>query len=107
MALSSPLLYNAASGLSGKAPELVLPKSGKCIKEAGWMRDNHMKLLMQTRDDVVRRGIRKANHGIQGCRSCHVNRDEFCDRCHNYVGIEPECWSCHYYPTSDAPEKTL
>ena len=29
---------------------------------------------------------------------CHSNKDEFCDRCHEYVGAEPYCWDCHGAP---------
>lgn len=100
--LAFPFFYNIISvgalGAEATAPELKIEKKGECVRDAKWMRHNHMKLLMHTRDDVVREGVRKANHGIQGCRSCHPKRDEFCDRCHEYVGVDPECWHCHYYP---------
>ena len=100
--LAFPLFYNMFSvgvlGAASAAPQLKIEKPGKCIKDTAWMRHNHMKLLMHTRDDVVRQGIRKANHGIKGCRQCHPHRDEFCDRCHDYIGVDPECWNCHYYP---------
>lgn len=101
--LAFPFFYNALSGGLGSGavaePKLKITKKGDCIRETEWMRHNHMKLLMHTRDDVVRRGIRKVNEGIQGCRSCHEKRGEFCDKCHEYVGVDPECWNCHNYPT--------
>jgi hypothetical protein len=33
--------------------------------------------------------------------SCHSNREEFCDRCHEYVGEEVSCWECHTQQKSD------
>jgi hypothetical protein len=100
---SAPTVYNAftigVGGGSATAPKIV-HKEGKCVRDADWMRHNHMQFLMSERDEVVREGVREKDHGIKGCRSCHPNRGEFCDRCHGYVGIQPECWNCHYYPVT-------
>ncbi|VAX19075.1 hypothetical protein MNBD_NITROSPINAE02-1308 [hydrothermal vent metagenome] len=96
--LAFPLYYNVFAG-APPAPEIKVDKPGKCIAETSWMRSNHMKMLMHTRDNVVREGFRETNHGIQGCRSCHEKRSEFCDKCHEYIGVQPECWNCHNYPT--------
>ena len=60
------------------------------------MRHSHMKLLFHNRDKAVREGIR--NEGLTACRSCHKHRDKFCEKCHDYIGVEPECWNCHNYP---------
>ena len=63
--------------------------------------------VVRRRDDVVRRGDRFYinAHGEQvekslsnTCLSCHQNKDKFCDRCHNYMGVEPYCWDCHIIP---------
>lgn len=99
--LLSPLIYTAVGhGLFNKPPkpQLVLPETGKCIEPTEYMRENHMKLLMHTRDDVVRKGIRKVSHTLKNCKACHTKRAEFCDRCHAYVGAKPECFGCHYFP---------
>ena len=32
------------------------------------------------------------------CMKCHSNKAEFCDRCHDYAGVSPDCWSCHVAP---------
>jgi hypothetical protein len=98
IALAFPFLYNAFSSAHAAPPELTIRVEGKCVEETGWMRRNHMKLLMHSRDDAVREGVRDASRGLKGCRSCHPYRGEFCSQCHHYVGVEPECWSCHYYP---------
>jgi len=29
---------------------------------------------------------------------CHTDKAKFCDRCHNYVGVTPNCWDCHVEP---------
>ena len=97
--LASPFLYNAFSAPS-HGPELTVHVKGDCVRDTAWMKRNHMLLLKHSRDDVVRDGVRKEPDGIKGCRSCHPYREEFCDQCHDYVGIEPECWSCHFYPES-------
>jgi hypothetical protein len=34
----------------------------------------------------------------QGCLGCHSNKEQFCDTCHNYAGVKPNCWSCHNVP---------
>jgi len=100
--LATPFLYTAAgNGLFRKPPKpaLVFPaKGGKCIEPAEFMRSNHMTLLAHVRDDIVRNGAHKPNYHIEHCSSCHTKRAEFCDRCHNYVGVKPECWDCHYLP---------
>jgi hypothetical protein len=32
------------------------------------------------------------------CTNCHSNKSEFCDRCHDYLGVTPYCWNCHVEP---------
>jgi hypothetical protein len=105
LVLLSPLLYTvAANGFSkSTAPELVLPTklaapSGKCIEPTEQMRANHMNILVASRENAVREGIRKVSHSLHNCSTCHQKREEFCDRCHNYVGAKPDCFGCHYYP---------
>ncbi|MBF0170004.1 MAG: hypothetical protein HQK87_02770 [Nitrospinae bacterium] len=98
--LASPFIYNAFSAPPTHRAELKLPDGGQCVRDTEWMRRNHMKLLMHTRDDVVREGVRLDREGLKGCRSCHPYRGEFCDQCHDYVGMQQECWNCHFYPES-------
>jgi cytochrome c len=71
------------------------------------MRANHMKMLAAWRDEAVRNGNRlyAAKDGrtfeksLTGtCIQCHANKEQFCDRCHNYVGAKPTCFSCHIVP---------
>jgi hypothetical protein len=29
---------------------------------------------------------------------CHSNKAKFCDRCHDYMNVQPWCWDCHNFP---------
>ena len=78
-----------------------------CMEPAPFMRANHMRLLNDWRDSVVREGKRTytAADGkiyeisLTGtCLKCHSNKDQFCDRCHDYAGAKPACWNCHIIP---------
>ncbi len=71
----------------------------KCVLGLGsdYMRYHHMDLLKEMRDDAVREGIR-SDVTFDRCRECHGNRATFCDKCHDVVDLEPDCFDCHYYP---------
>jgi hypothetical protein len=101
--VATPIIYTAAgNGLFRKPPkpELVLPVGGdgKCVEVTDYMRANHMKLLVHARDRIVRGGELLPKYHIEGCKNCHNKRAEFCDRCHSYAGVKPECFECHYLP---------
>jgi hypothetical protein len=107
-----------AGGKPGKPPDLEKPKpavvkqvragkKGACIEPTAWMRANHMQLLNDWRNMVVRKAKRiyVASDGASfamsltnNCLRCHTNKQKFCDRCHNYVGVAPFCWNCHVEP---------
>jgi len=108
-AVTTPFWYARANakGLA-KGPELVLPANEKeCVAPASTMRAAHMRMLLDWREDVVRRGDRRfvAYNGkvyeksLTGtCLGCHEKRG-FCDRCHEYAGVSgPYCWNCHNEP---------
>jgi len=106
---TSPMWYHRVSGAEPSAPELkIATEARECVAPTAYMRALHMDLLNGWRDDVVRKGDR--NHvGIDGtifekslsrtCMSCHSNKSEFCDRCHDYAGVNTYCWDCHVEPT--------
>jgi hypothetical protein len=109
--VATPFWYrdSAVKDLS-KVPNLQLPVNEKeCVAPTEFMRTSHMKLLVDWREDVVRRGERKyvAFNGkvydkslTRTCMGCH-NKQEFCDRCHTYAGVSgPYCWNCHSEPQS-------
>jgi hypothetical protein len=83
----------------------------ECIESKEYMRAEHMQILNQWRDSVVRdynRGyISDSNHkrfdmSLQnGCMKCHSNKKKFCDECHNYLAVKPYCWDCHIAPKEE------
>ncbi len=105
--ITSPVWYDAAVGKPSKL-NLESPVRGKsCVLERERMRDVHMELLNDWRERVVRGGERtfETSNGeiydmslTNTCLDCHSNKDKFCDRCHNYMGVDPYCWSCHVNP---------
>ncbi|MEM4523583.1 MAG: sulfate reduction electron transfer complex DsrMKJOP subunit DsrJ [Archaeoglobaceae archaeon] len=104
-----PLAYNVATGSLGYYPEVEKPK-GECVEDPAWMRSNHMLLLQEWRTKAIRYGAeggriyhsftygKEFNASTNTCWECHVDKTVFCDRCHEYVGIKPECWDCHWSP---------
>ncbi|NLC77188.1 MAG: sulfate reduction electron transfer complex DsrMKJOP subunit DsrJ [Clostridia bacterium] len=101
-------------GTEELAPELDLDTPAiaqladkKCIEPTGVMREEHMQLLEQWRDQAVRMGNRyyEASDGTvyqaslqNTCLDCHSNKSDFCDRCHDYGKVSPDCWTCHLDP---------
>ena len=61
-------------------------KYTRCVKDTRYMRLHHMHLLKEIRDEVMRGG-KRGEIGFHSCRGCHVNRERFCDRCHNAVNL--------------------
>ncbi len=108
-----PAWYGWAGGSHGDAPELAPPAHGEhCVESVEFMRSSHMQLLNQWRDQAIRRGSRsyRSSSGetykisLTGtCLDCHQAKAEFCDRCHNYMGVQPTCWNCHVEPTGVKP----
>ncbi len=110
-----PILYNMSNEAAESAPDIVKPAGmSSCIEDTEYMRRAHMDLLVDWREDVVRDGERVytstsgANKGekyvmsLSGtCLDCHENKQEFCNRCHDYMGVAPYCWDCHIEPQGD------
>jgi hypothetical protein len=103
-----PVWYGLASG-PGEVPKMgdVKQQTGaeRCVRDLEWMRAEHMTLLDEWRDKVVREGLRDDPENPEGrremsltrtCLGCHTNYDNFCAKCHDYVGVEPYCWDCHH-----------
>jgi len=93
--------------LALETPTILALPDKRCVEETAFMRANHMKLLVSWRDEVVREGNRLYTAknsqvyemSLSGmCLKCHSNKEQFCDRCHDYVGAKPSCWSCHIIP---------
>ncbi len=108
--MTAPFSYNLARGGTARAPDVKLPAQEKrCVAPADYMKTSHMKLLLSWRDEVVRKDMstftafdgKVYRMGLSGTclTNCHTNKAEFCDRCHNYVGVQgPYCMDCHVDP---------
>jgi hypothetical protein len=108
--MTSPIWINALSTASVAAPEVDPPPNGsqECVEQVEFMRSYHMDLLNEWRDEVVREGKRDYVSTANGrtfdmslsrtCMDCHSNKEEFCDRCHNFTAVSPYCWDCHVEP---------
>lgn len=105
-----PFILGAGNNSTAPEPSLDTPAINsladkQCIEDAEFMRSNHMQLLSEWKVSVVRDGDRVYVSEKDGkeyemslensCLECHSNKEEFCDACHTYAEVEPNCWSCH------------
>ncbi len=84
----------------------------ECVESKEFMRAEHMQLLNNWRDSVVRDNERQYISAASGkhfdmslqneCMHCHSNKKKFCDECHNYMAVKPFCWDCHIAPKEDS-----
>lgn len=91
-------------------PEIQKMEKKQCVEPKEFMKTEHMKLLSDWRESVVREG-KRIYVGVGGkefdmslqntCMKCHSNKKKFCDECHNYVAVKPYCWNCHIEPRED------
>jgi hypothetical protein len=117
--ITIPLWQNLGKTVAAPTPSLDTPvikqlaeKDKKCVMPTDWMRANHMQMLVDWREGVVRTKEQKvkASRGrdyvtpdgktylaslSNTCMECHSNKKEFCDKCHNYAAVVPNCWGCH------------
>lgn len=106
--ITFPVWYNAVSGKAAYTPKLeIVTKEKQCVEPKQYMRAKHMELVDDWRLSVVRDGNRiyTASGGrtydmslTRTCLGCHSNKAQFCDRCHSYAGVTPDCWNCHVVP---------
>ena len=111
-----PAWYVAACGKAGYRPNPVLPISeNQCIESKEYMKQYHMQLLQQWRDSAVRHDVTTFTASdnktydislTDTCLKCHSNKSEFCDTCHNYAGVSPNCWECHNVPANATSQVT-
>jgi hypothetical protein len=107
---TSPFWYDLSSSTALQTPNPVLPTKAdqnECVASLEFMRRDHMALLNEWRTEVVRDGItyyRSANgrefemRYTKTCLGCHPDPSQFCDQCHNYIGVSLYCWDCHNKP---------
>jgi len=98
-----------------------------CVDTFDYMRANHMVLLIEWRDGVIRdgdtsqieiNGLPYAKSLTKTCLQCHNDREAFCYNCHQYANALPawparsqstmngevgvRCWNCHIQPEAEA-----
>ena len=113
LAVLTPFWFNMVTTTeAAPKPELVGPAKDakKCVLDKYDMRANHMSLLDEWRDSVVRDADRKyeagngrkfnmsLSTGEASCLGCHEDKAKFCDKCHDYSSVRPYCWDCHTDP---------
>jgi len=111
-----PFWKNVGKVIPAPQPKLDTPAIAKltekkCVMPTDWMRANHMQLLIDWREEVVRSQAQSGPSDFRvfespdgrkflaslsnTCMNCHSNKTQFCDQCHNYVAVTPTCWGCH------------
>lgn len=107
----TPWWWNLVAGSKAEAPEPELTAKAKeaksCVESKDFMKRDHMQLLDQWREEVVR-NERRTYINSEGksfdmsltntCLDCHSNKAKFCDACHDYTSVRPYCWDCHNIP---------
>ncbi|MES0490405.1 MAG: sulfate reduction electron transfer complex DsrMKJOP subunit DsrJ [Leptospirales bacterium] len=90
-----------------KNPVILATAGETCVEDRAFMRSNHMVLLHQWRDEVVRENKREYtnSHGelfqkslSKTCLGCHSNKKEFCETCHAQASVKVTCFDCHLQP---------
>ena len=105
-----PFWYDVAGAVTTKGPQPKLPANEKvCVAAVEFMKTSHMQLLLDMREQAVRQdhntfaGLNGKTYPISlsnTClKQCHGAKADFCDRCHDYAGVSPTCWSCHLDPS--------
>jgi len=111
--IAAPVWYNMNAGQASNIPNLERPTGDvTCVRDSSFMSVHHMDLLNEWRDQVVRggdrfetdaKGHRHEKSLTNTCLGCHRSKEKFCDRCHNYLSVEPYCWDCHNVPEDPRP----
>ena len=113
LAVLSPFWFNIITTTQAAPEPELLGKAKaekKCVLDKYDMRANHMSLLDDWRDSVVRDADRmykssnghsfnmSLSTGENSCLGCHEDKAKFCDACHTYASVTPYCWDCHIQP---------
>jgi hypothetical protein len=97
-------------GLGDPSPPpepVIMAGTEQCVEPPEFMRPNHMTLLDEWRNSVVRdddriyvssSGRKFEKSLTRTCLECHSNKAQFCEECHKSVAVKPYCWGCHLVP---------
>ena len=110
------LMLGSVAGFAAEPPALPKAAAGTtCIEDSATMRRDHPDMLKHQRDDTLRLGIRGAKASLKDCVSCHATQSadghavpvnapgQFCQSCHAFAAVKPDCFECH--ATTPAPVK--
>ena len=117
MLAATVLLLATSVNVSAEVTGPVVPKGKgeQCVEPTGEMRTDHMEMLKHQRDETMHNGIRTKKHALKECIACHVQPDDkgqvarfgedghFCSSCHNYAGVNVDCFQCH----ADRPQELI
>ncbi len=109
-----PFWYNMGKASFAPEPKLTGKAATvkECVESQDYMKTKHMQLLNDWKQAVVReeksiyvsRRGNKFNMSLTNtCLDCHAEKSQFCDQCHNYISVKPDCWNCHIDPKEIAP----
>ena len=103
--VATPFWWNAARGADTAPPRIEKPPAGtSCVLPPDQMRHEHMRLLIEWREEVVRQDLRTTRDAAgrplkkslsESCLACHGGREKSCDRCHDWLDVRVYCWDCH------------
>ena len=111
--ITFPFWYNLGKAAPAPEPKLTgkAAEAGQqCVESKEYMKAEHMQILNDWRDIVVRDAKRiyvnssgkKFEMSLSNtCLDCHTEKAEFCDKCHNYASVSPYCWDCHVDPKEE------
>nr|WP_235062922.1 Hdr-like menaquinol oxidoreductase cytochrome c subunit [Paramagnetospirillum caucaseum] len=97
----------ALPAFAADLPQWPKAKGEACIAANDVMRREHPDMLKHQRDDTLRLGIRGAKASLKACVECHAATSadghavpvdapgQFCQSCHSYVAVKPDCFECH------------
>ena len=104
-------LAATADGTRTPRPDVVIANPGHCIASVEVMRRDHPDMLKHQRDITVHAGTRAARVSLNTCIECHASRvnhsvlgttENFCQGCHQFVGVRLDCFECHQASPSGA-----
>ncbi len=107
LAIGGQALADSKVGALVPGSKAASIQPSQCVEPTPYMRRHHMELILHQRDKTVHEGIRSKKYSLAACIDCHVARGDggrevpvnaegqFCDSCHDYVGVSLTCFQCH------------